>query len=411
MHRRDFLLASAGTLGSLMASPRWLAAMPRRDGSALDDRRLVVIRLDGGNDGLNTVVPFEDDAYGRVRPALGLARNTLLPLDDLNGFHPALEHTAARFADGGLCILRGVGYPQPNLSHFRSKDIWDTASLAQPMPETGWLGRLVDARLQGSADPTAMIAVGKITTPLSMRAERHVAYAIQNAKEFVVRAGPRGSSADELEARARALAVLNSGSTEPRMAGVAEAVTAANASIKAIERALERTARADYEDNGLARSLNIIARAIDAELPTRCFFVAQGGYDTHANQAGTQAGLLKTLDVALHSFLNDLQALGKLDRTLILIITEFGRRVAESGVGATAGTDHGAASMVMLLGGGIRPGLHGGQPQLDTLDENGNTIHDVDFRSVYADVIEGWFGIEAKSVLGAEYARAGVVRS
>lgn len=409
MHRRDFLLASAGTFGSLMAAPRWLRALPLGDGTVVDGRRLVVLRLDGGNDGLNTVVPFEDDAYMRARPTLGIRKSQLLPLDELNGFHSSLVHTAKRFADGGACILRGVGYPQPNMSHFRSKDIWDTASLAQPMPQTGWIGRLVDAHLINSADPTAMLSVGNVTTPLSMRAQRHVAYAIPNENEFLVRGSPNGSSPNEMERRLRALAALNSGSGAPGVEPVAGAVTAANASIKAIAVALERTARAEYPDNPLCNSLNIVARAIDADLQTRCFFVSQNGYDTHATQASTHANLLSTFDAALEAFLSDLAALGKLDRTLVLVVSEFGRRVAESGIGDSAGTDHGAASLVMLLGGGIRPGLHGAQPDLETLDEDGNLIHAVDFRSVYADVIKGWFGVEARSVLGTEYPLAGMV--
>lgn len=408
MNRREFLLASTGTAASLAAGPGWWRALP---GSAAGTpgRRLVVLMLDGGNDGLNTLAPVGDDAYRRARPALALGERDVHRVDELNGFHPALARTAERFREGGVAILRGVGYPGSNLSHFRSRDIWESASLVLPMPETGWLGRLVDRLAPGGGDPTAMLSVGGVTTPVALRAERHLAYAVPDRERFRVRSGPPDASPAEAEARRRMLETLNREAAGAP--AVSDSVAAASASIDAIERALARPPRAEYPEGDLARDLGIVARVIDAELSTRCFYVTQGGYDTHAAQADVHAALLGELDAALDAFLTDLAALGKLEETLVLVFSEFGRRVAENGVGPTAGTDHGAASLVALFGGGIRPGLHGPQPRLEELDASGNLIHTTDFRSVYADVVQGWFGVEPADVLGGAFPRAGVVRS
>ena len=224
-----------------------------------------------------------------------------------------------------------------------------------------------------------------------------------------MRSGPPDASPAEAEARRRMLETLNREAAGAP--AVSDSVAAASASIDAIERALARPPRAEYPEGDLARDLGIVARVIDAELSTRCFYVTQGGYDTHAAQADVHAALLGELDAALDAFLTDLAALGKLEETLVLVFSEFGRRVAENGVGPTAGTDHGAASLVALFGGGIRPGLHGPQPRLEELDASGNLIHTTDFRSVYADVVQGWFGVEPADVLGGAFPRAGVVRS
>jgi len=190
----------------------------------------------------------------------------------------------------------------------------------------------------------------------------------------------------------------------------AESVEDAASAIEELDRALSAPGRVAYPDSKLGRDLALVARAIQADLPTRAFHVAQGGYDTHAGQAETHAGLLSDLDLALDAFLRDLAAVGRLDATLVLVFSEFGRRVAENGVGSTAGTDHGAAGLAFLCGGGAVPGLHGEPWRLDALDKTGNLVRTVDFRSLYADVIEGWFGLASEPVLGGPFARAGLVK-
>ena len=400
IHRRDFLLGTAAAAGALAANPTRAAG----SGAFRADRRLVVVMLDGGNDGLNTLAPIEDDLYHRARPVLGLKKDAVERLDDLNGFHPALAKTAARFREGGVCILRGVGYPGPNLSHFRSRDIWETATLNPTSHPTGWMGRLVDEDLGEETVETAMLSVGRVSTPLAMRAARNHACVVPNGQEFVVPSGSMATPVQELDALQRVQRILNGSD-----ALVGGAVATATASSEAISAALKLEARTTYPDSRLARDLGIAARVIDAGLPTRCIRVEQMGYDHHANQAGSHAELLGTLDGALDAFVRDLAALGRLDSTLILVMSEFGRRVAENGIGATAGTDHGASNLVMLLGGDIRPGIHGGQPDLANLDENGNLNHAIDFRRVYADVVGGWFGLDVATVLGGEFAPAGVV--
>jgi uncharacterized protein (DUF1501 family) len=256
-----------------------------------------------------------------------------------------------------------------------------------------------------------MISVGGVTAPLAMAAERHAAYSIPDAIRFRVRSAPMEASAEESDARRRALDALNRSGAAGSAARVAGSVASASASIAQLERALEREPRAEYAQDKLSRDLAIVARAIDFELPTLAFQVSQAGYDTHAAQAETHAELLATLDRALEAFLTDLAACGRLERTLVLVYSEFGRRVAQNGVGDHAGTDHGAAGLAMLFGGGAVPGIHGAELDLARLDDAGNAIATTDFRALYADVIAGWFGLDPAPVLGGDFGRAGMVRA
>jgi uncharacterized protein (DUF1501 family) len=405
MDRRHFLRTAAGAASLIAARPSWLQALDRQDDApgARAGRRVVVLMLDGGNDWLDTVVPFADDLYHRARPDLAHAPAKLLALDDTSAMHPALVEMHARFQAGGMAILRGVGHPDPNLSHFRAKDILDSAEPANVAPTSGWLGRLVDARRPDDDDPTALVSVGSVSTPLALRAARHQAYVVPGRTSYKPRVAPAGADARGAEARRRAIERLNRVQGDGRTADVARAVGSAQVAVAALDAALARPPRVPYPDTRLAGQLEVVARVIDAELSTSAFHVAQPGYDTHSSQAATHAGLLAALDGALGAFLRDLEAQGRLAHTLVLVVSEFGRRVAQNGIGATAGTDHGTAGHVWAFGGGVRPGLHGSAPRLDRLDANGNLVHDVDFRCVLGDVVERWFGVPQESVLGARF--------
>ena len=406
MDRRRFLFASAAS-AALVGLHRPVIAL---GGAAPAERCLVLLFLDGGNDGLNTVVPIGDERYYRARPALGIAAERTHRLDDQNGLHPALAHTAQRFRDGGIGFLRGVGYPNPNLSHFRAKDIWNSAALETPTPATGWLGRYADASLMGKGSPTALVSLGQVSTPHALRGAKHVAYALPSRDGFEVRRAPATASEAAARARWRALEKLNGGAKDQRLLPVGASVLAADSAIGSIARALEQPSTVTYPESRLAEDLGVVARLLEADLGTRCFHVTHSGYDTHASQAPTHDLLLGVLDAALHAFLNDLAAIGRLESTLVLVISEFGRRVAENGMGETAGTDHGTSSLVWTAGGGARPGLHGPAPDLGQLDDDGNLKPSADFRSVYAEVLERWLGAPSEPILGARFAPAGILR-
>ncbi len=412
MNRRSLLLGTAAG-ASWLAAPRWARAMALGLGAqdaqtARPDRRLVVLFLDGGNDGLNTLVPVADDLYHRARPALALKSNKIHSIDAACGLHPALARMAVRYRAGGIGFVRGVGYPDPNLSHFRAKDIWASGATASPSPATGWLGRFADHTLPPDAPATAVVSLGQVTTPHALRAERHVAYALADREGFRVRAAAE-SRGNPPGSRQRVVDAINRRAADARLRPVGESVLAADQSIAAIDRALRTGPKARYPESRLAQDLEMAARLIEADLGARCLFTAHHGYDTHASQADTHHHLLYILDHALDAFLEDLAKINRHASTLVLVLTEFGRRVAENGNGATAGTDHGSCALLLTAGGGVKPGLHGPAPDLADLDPNGNQRHAIDFRSVYADVIGGWFGADVAAVLGAPFARAGVL--
>ncbi|MEM9379394.1 MAG: DUF1501 domain-containing protein [Planctomycetota bacterium] len=406
LSRRDLLRAGA----ALGVAPAWLRGLEAR---ATERERVVVcVELNGGNDGLNTVVPVGDDLYHRARPDLAIAARDGHPLDDHHRWHPGLSRTARRFADGGVAVVQGVGYPRPNLSHFSSLDVWHSGVRSAPTPSTGWLGRLADATVapdveaRPAYDPLTLLAVGHDVAPHALRAERGMPVAVPSLDRSAVPTAPAGAGGMEAASRRAVLESLERASAARgagRDARIAAAARAARQVALDLAVARDFEARAEWPDSTLALRLNLVARVLSKGLPTRFFLVSQGGYDTHANQGGPHAGLLADLDAALHAFLAELEARGLLDRVLVLTTSDFGRRVAQNGEGAGAGTDHGAASIQMLFGGGIQPGLHGPPPDLEGLDENGNLRHRVDFREVYAGVIGSWLGADPEAVLGEPF--------
>ncbi|MBI1379749.1 MAG: DUF1501 domain-containing protein [Planctomycetaceae bacterium] len=406
MDRRHFLLG-AGAGAALLGLQRNSVGRARPKPT---DRNLVLLFLHGGDDGLNTLVPTADERYYRARPALGIARESAHRLDERNGLHPALTHTANSFRSGRIGFLRGVGYPNPNLSHFRAKDIWNSASLHTPTPATGWLGRFADTHLAARGSPMGLVSLGQVSTPHALRGTHHLSYALPSSDGFAVRRAPSSSSESAARARWRALEKLNGGVREDRLVPVGASVLAADRATSSIATALERPADVPYPESTLAENLRVVARLLEADLGTRCFHVTHSGYDTHASQAHTHNLLLGVLDEALHAFLLDLATIGRIESTLVLVISEFGRRVAENGMGATAGTDHGTSSLVWTAGGGARPGIHGPAPDLEHLDADGNLVPSSDFRSVYAAVLEDWFGVPSEPILGARFQPAEILR-
>jgi len=372
-----------------------------------DGAILVVLQMAGGNDGLNTVVPYADDAYYKARPIIGIKPDQVLKINDAIGLHPRLTGLKGLYDDGHLGIVQGVGYPNPDRSHFRSTDIWQTASDADRYETHGWLGKYFDSCCQG-ADPTVGIALGS-EMPLSFAAAEPKGIAFARPEQLRWRSG--GGDMESLfhelnrpdQAPGDATVSAISGGTKhggsPLEFLQRTALDAQVSSQKISEIAEKFQSKADYPRNPLGQSLSLISRLIAGGLPTRVYYVSQGGYDTHTQQVGNHDRLLEDLGNSLAAFVKDLKAQGNFDRVVLMTFSEFGRRVAQNG---SNGTDHGAAAPLFVIGGNAKAGLYGKYPSLTELDR-GDLVFNVDFRSVYATVLEQWLKAPSEKVLGRKF--------
>jgi len=387
MDRRGFVRTlGAGTLSALLPQPSRAAAAsgsPSDAHAAAWDRTLFLIELKGGNDGLNTVVPYAQDAYYRLRPRLAIARDEVLRLGPDTGLHPALRPLLPVWGAGELAIIQGLGYPDPNLSHFRSIEIWDTASGASEVRSEGWLARAfaaqpppqdfaADGIVIGSADPGP--------------------FAGTHARTIVL------TDPERFRRQAR-LARPGADTRNPALAHVMKVETdLARAAARLGERA--PTLRTAFPRSPFGNAVRTASETIGSGARAAVFRITLNGFDTHQNQPGIQAGLLAQLAEGLAALRAALVELGRWDRTLILTYAEFGRRPAENG---SSGTDHGTANAHFVLGGRVRGEFYGEAPRLDRLDAGGNLPFATDFRSLYATVLEHWWGIPAGPVLGARF--------
>jgi uncharacterized protein (DUF1501 family) len=384
-----------------------------------DSTILVVLQMAGGNDGLNTVVPFANDYYRKARPRLGLAEKDLLKVNGEIALHKGLSGFKDLYDAGQLSIVQGVGYPNPNRSHFRSTEIWQTASDSEKFERYGWLGRYFDNTCAG-CDPTVAVTLGR-QMPQAFAAKNPKGICFDNPANYgfqkADRPGP--GEMDTTEESYRKLnepdemPMDNSGGTIGALAGAAApggspldfiertALDAQISSDKVREIASRVENKATYPASQLGNSLKMVAKLIGGGLPTRVFYVSQGGYDTHTNQPGTHERLLTDLGNAVKAFVEDVKAQGNFERVLVMTFSEFGRRVAEN---ASQGTDHGAAAPLFIVGKKVKAGLLGKYPGLAPGDlYQGDLKFTVDFRSVYAGVLEGWLKTKSQPVLGRRF--------
>ena len=380
-----------------------------------DGNILVVLQLAGGNDGLNTVVPFGDDDYRRARPNLALRENQVLKLGakEKVGLHPALVGLAKSYEAGDLAVVQGVGYPNPNRSHFRSTEIWATATDADQSSSTGWIGRYFDNACTG-CDAAVGVTLGS---------QNPQAFAAKTPKGVLYEAG--GGRRQRLGADGEpetdgSMTLAMEGDTEEGPAGGSIGdIAGASGKIDALD-FLERTemdvqvtqkeiAAASgrgkngvaYPSSRLGNQFALISRLIAGGLKTRIYYVSQGGYETHTGQANAHDRLLREMGDAVSAFLADLRSQGNLGRVSLMTFSEFGRRVQEN---ASGGTDHGAAAPLFLAGGGVKAGLLGEMPSLATRDlDDGDVKFNVDFRSVYATLLEKHLGVKSKPILGRAF--------
>lgn len=384
--RRTLLKASPFCVSSFFGrAAAQSAARPDPDGNIL-----VVLQLAGGNDGLNTVVPYEDDHYGRARTTLRLTGSQVHKIGSGLGFHQEMAGFARLFHDGRLSVIQGVGYPKMHRDHGIGMQSWQTAS-PDPLDQTGWLGRVADRYADPGQGNTPIAFVGRIAPPLAVHSRETIVPAVRETSEWTL-TGSSGPFA-EIPRDGQLLTMAS------------HATAAAFASARRTAGVLKSSSRGAYPDLPLAQSFQSVAQLIRADLGVRIFMVEQGGtspgeFDNHANQSVNHPVSLRELSQSVTALCDDLAQDRLLDRVLVMTFSEFGRTLTENG---RHGTGHGAAAPVFLAGGRIKGGLIGAHPSLADLDNDAPKPH-TDFRAVYATVLERWLGIPAAPILGSAFA-------
>jgi uncharacterized protein (DUF1501 family) len=427
-NRRDFLGLASTLIATSSAAPAFLTrtAWAASQQEPQHDRVLVVLQLTGGNDGLNTVVPFTDENYRRLRPKLHLADAKLHKLNDRVGLHPSLEGLARLFEKEQAAVVQGVGYPNPNRSHFESMAIWHAAPTDEQLKigrasaaERGWLARAIDSRASLAEQTAAAAAmhIGSGQMPQALVGCRVQIPSLATLDQLKRRNGLLDAHSVQLQvagwrpATAQSAVIKSAtveGTENPLLAAAQSSVLAVQATADQIAKIhLVDSTGVRYPDNELAKRLKSIAQLVQAGFPTPIYFTELANFDTHSSQANTHANLLDKLGDSLRAFVEDMQKNVPGRPVLVLVFSEFGRRVEEN---SSLGTDHGTAGPVFLLGDGVEPGVHGPQPDLANLVD-GDPQFAIDFRSVYSTILENWLGIRGELVLGRKFDSTKVLKA
>lgn len=375
---------------------------PARAAAGGSDRRaLVIVQLGGGNDGLNTLVPYADGSYFDSRGKLAITPETALPLNDRIALNPALAGMRDLYDRGDLAIVEGVGYPDPNRSHFRSMEIWHTASTENSV-STGWLGRLLDVTA-GDHDSRWRAANVGASAPLALTAGDSFVPSLESVPAYVLQGDRRLRGSREAEQRLTDWVHIyaQQAAAGGRLALISETgLDAYHSTVDLGEEVDDYVPQVAYSDSPLGKALLTCAQLIGSSIGTNVCYVTTGGFDSHAAQDRSHPRLLSGISDALVAFQDDLRAQGSERDVATFVWTEFGRRVRANG---SSGTDHGTASPAFLLGGAVNGGLYGEPSSLDRLDDNGDLRYTTDFRSIYSSVIEQWLGADPVGVLGDRY--------
>ena len=401
-NRREFLklFGTAGVI-SLGTNPAQFLAREadvEANSPPTVGRLLVLIKIAGGNDGLNTLIPYGDSSYYKARPGIGIPKNQVLRINDYIGLHPRLAGLKELYDEGNLAIVQGVGYPQTDRSHFRSMDIWQSAQPQNQAPRDGWLGRALEWQFDHQPERAEGLTLGMDKLPLAFVSGRVSVPTLRRLEDFqlVDGQGPLSHQKLKKETLNRILQNSSQGTQDLDFLRRATSTALTNADrLKSLNSSYKPAV--DYPATGLANRLKLIAQMVTAELPARMYFVSLDGFDTHAQQEVGHAALLSELGGAILAFQRDLAGHGLADRVLLSTFSEFGRRVAENG---SLGTDHGAASM-LFASSPNKVGLYGTHPSLTDL-EDGDLKNTSDFRSVYASLLN-WLKIPSEAVLGERF--------
>ncbi|MBO9152494.1 DUF1501 domain-containing protein [Chitinophaga sp. GCM10012297] len=391
INRRRFLQVGSLASASLML-PKFLKAMEQGQLVPPGNKVLVVVQLSGGNDGLNTIIPYRNDIYYKLRPQLGIKREAALSLNDELGIHPALKSLKGLYDDGSLGVLNSVGYPNPDRSHFRSMDIWQSASDSRDYWGTGWLGRYLDAQCKGCDKPTQALEIDD-TLSLALKGEAVKGLALTDPQRLF------GASNDRYfkELLAKKQHDDEHHNVDYLYKTMAETISSASY----IQQQFKTfKSKEQYPTTELGRNMKTIAELIMTDINTSVYYVSHGSFDTHVGQQNQQQRLFEQLSDALGAFTTDLKKNHRFEDVLVMTFSEFGRRVGQN---ASGGTDHGTANNMFLIGGGLQQkGILNEGPDLVNLQE-GDLQYKVDFKNVYATLLKKWLGADDQAILQKQY--------
>ncbi|WP_299271952.1 DUF1501 domain-containing protein [uncultured Psychroserpens sp.] len=390
MDRRHFLKQST-LASSLFFVPNFVKAFENIAPSSLGYKRLVIIQLSGGNDGLNTIIPFNNDIYYRNRPSISISKNDVLKASDELGFHKSLLPLKKLFDEGHLTIINNVGYPNPNRSHFRATDIWQTASDSNQYLQTGWIGRYLD---HFGTKPYNAIEIDD-SLSLALKGQQINGIAAKNP-QILYRTSQDPYFKNVLKY------YEDEHLSEHNLGYLYKTMIAAESSAKYIfEKHKGSETSQDYPNNEFAKQLRTTSRLIKSGIETKVFYASLGGFDTHAGQLNSQSRLLKVYAEGIEAFIKDLKQQGTFKDTLIVTFSEFGRRVKQN---AANGTDHGAASNVFVIGDQLKTaGFYNDLASLRDLDSNGDLKYTIDFRSIYATILNTWLAADDHTILNKTF--------
>ena len=392
MKRRNFIKASTFASTAMLA-PAFLNAdlgLPIQQNRA--GKILIVLQLSGGNDGLNTIVPYKNDVYYQNRRKIAIPENKVLKVSDELGFHPALKPLQALFDEGLFTIINNVGYPNSVRSHFRSLDIWLTGSNAEEHWKTGWLGRYLDSNCQDCHSPYYAIGIGD-NLSLALKGEYRTGFAMRNPRKL--------KQATNNQFLKNVGAIVEDQATNANLQYLYKTMVSTQTSANYLyQQSKVHKSKAEYPKTSFGKSLKQIAELITADTNTQIYYAGMGGFDTHANQEYAHNRLLKDYAESVTALIKDLKFNGLLKDTLILTFSEFGRRVKQNG---SNGTDHGTANNLFLFGGSLRkPGIYNNGPNLQNLI-NGDLVYEIDFRRIYATILKNWLNADPHQVLGRNF--------
>jgi uncharacterized protein (DUF1501 family) len=391
LNRRRFL--QVGSLASAaVMMPRFLKAFETGALVPPGNKVLVIIQLSGGNDGLNTIIPYRNDIYYRSRPALGIKKETALSLNDDLGIHPSLDGLKALYDEGSLGVLNNVGYPNPDRSHFRSMDIWHSASGADQFWTDGWVGRYLDAQCKGCDKPTQALEIDD-TLSLALKGVHAKGLALTDPGRLF------GTSNDQYFKE-----LLQQHKQEDEHHNVEYLYKTMGETISSAAYIQQQfktyQSKENYPNTELGRNMRTIANLVMSDINTKVYYVSHGSFDTHVNQQDQQARLFRQLSDALTTFTGDLKKNNRFQDVVVMTFSEFGRRVGQN---ASGGTDHGTANNMFLIGGGLKKqGVLNEGPDLMNL-KDGDLQYKVDFKSVYATLLNKWLGANDREILKEQY--------
>ena len=389
--RKQFIQVGSLATASFML-PKFLKAFEQPAMIPPGNKVLVVLQMSGGNDGLNTVIPIRNDIYYKTRPKLGIEKDKTLTLTDEVALHPALTGFKELFEDGGLGIMNSVGYPNPDRSHFRSMDIWQTASDSKSYVYTGWLGRYLDAQCRGCDKPTQALEIDDVLS-LALKGEQMKGIALKDPQRLY--------NTSHQKYFKDVLADHKSAGADQPVDYLYKTMASTLSSADYIfQQSRLRPSSQQYPKTGLGKSLQTIASLIFSDINTKVYYVSLGSFDTHVNQQNEQQRLFTEMSDAVKSFVTDLKSNNRFQDVLLMTFSEFGRRVSQN---ASGGTDHGTANNMFLISGGLKQkGLINEMPDLNDLDE-GDLKYKIDFKDAYATVLNKWLGADDKSILGKSF--------